>query len=396
MRSIRTAVACSVRRAGTSLLVLTLLLAGAAPASAAVSLELVANGFLAPVGVTNAGDERLFVVERAGRIRVLAPAGSGWTNGVTFLDLRDKVRTGGEEGLLGLAFHPDYATNRRFYVYYTNTAGNGVVAEYRRRVNDPQRAAPKSARTVLRLGQPASTHNGGWIGFSGQNLLIALGDGSVNAQDAQDLTMLRGKILRIDPLDPDGPGPRRYAIPAGNPYVGIAGRDEVWLYGLRNPWRASVDPETGDLWIGDVGQDCREEVTRVPAAPTVRDLGWPRVEGAHDALDNWLAGCASQDLCTTDCGFLPIAEIPHPGACSVIGGHVSRREGAALNGRYVFADLCLQTVWDVPATRTLGPLPDGSSVGVSVVSFGTGADGRIYAVNGWGSGAGSVWYVTGS
>ena len=396
MRSIRTAVACSVRRTGTSLFaVLLLTVAGVAPVAAGATLDLVANGFLAPVGVTNAGDERLFVVERAGRIRVVAPPGSEWSNGVTFLDIRAKVSTDGEQGLLGLAFHPDYATNRRFYVYYMNNKGNGVVAEYRRRAGDPPRAAPWTARTLLEIRQPATNHNGGWIGFSGPNLLIAVGDGSVDPSDAQDLANLRGKILRIDPLDPDGPGPRRYAIPAGNPFVGIPGHDAIWLYGLRNPWRASVDPETGALWIGDVGQDCREEVTRVPAAPTIRDLGWPRVEGAHDAK-SFFQSCADQDLCTTDCGLLPIAEIPHPGACSVIGGHVSRRAGAALNGRYLFADLCLQTIWDISATRDLSPLPSGSDVGISVVSFGAGADGRIYVVNGWGSGAGSLWYVVGS
>jgi glucose/arabinose dehydrogenase len=284
--------------------------------------------FLTTTGV--AGDARLFVVERPGRIRILSRAGGTWHVTGTFLDLRARVGSSFEEqGLLGLAFAPDYATSGRFYVDYTNTSGNTVIAEYRRATAD--RADPGSRRKVLSVKQPFDNHNGGWLGFKGPDLYIALGDGGSGGDPgnrAQRLDTLLGKILRIDPRDPDGAGPRRFSIPADNPFVGEAGLDAIWAYGLRNPWRDAFDPPTGDLWIGDVGEEKYEEVDHAGTARG-RNFGWHLLEGRHLY--------PSGDLCTSDCKTLPVVEYPHSvsGAdnCTVIGGYVSRRSGGPLSGR---------------------------------------------------------------
>ncbi len=361
---------------------------GAAP-SAVSGVTLVAGGFSDPLFVTHAFDERLFVVERTGRIRILKPKDGGWVHGGTFLDIRDLVSRGhSEQGLLGLAFHPDYATNGRFYVDYTDLRGDTVIAEFRRA--SARRADPASRRTVLTVKQPYDNHNGGWIGFWGENLYIALGDGGSGGDpqgNGQDLGSRLGKILRIDPLDPDGAGRRRYRVPPDNPFVGKPGRDEIWAYGLRNPWRDSFDRETGDLWLGDVGQDRYEEIDRAGNGKG-RNFGWDRVEGRHLY--------PSGALCTSGCRTLPVVEVKHAvrGAdnCSIVGGYVSRRPGADLEGRYLFGDTCSGRIWDIPADLASGRPGAPLDTSLYISSFGEGQDGRIYIADL----AGAIYRVNGS
>ena len=232
-----------------------------APARAALPLTEVASGFSQPIYVTHAGDDRLFVVEQTGRIKII-PAGGGAVT--TFLNLSGLVATNASErGLLGLAFHPKYATNGLFYVNYTRKSdGRTVVAEYKRSSGNANAADPASARTVLTIAQPYANHNGGWMGFKGQLLFIATGDGGGSGDPgnrAQNKKSLLGKILRINPLKS---GSKAYTIPSTNPFVGKTGADQVWSYGLRNPWRCSFDRSNGNMWCADVGQQKWEEVNR--------------------------------------------------------------------------------------------------------------------------------------
>jgi hypothetical protein len=198
---------------------------------------------------------------------------------------------------------------------------------------------------------------------------------------------LLGKILRIDPLDPDGSGPRHYRIPADNPFVGTAGRDEIWASGLRNPWRNSHDRLTGELWVTDVGQDRYEEINRARTGKGW-NFGWRLLEGRHLY--------PSGDPCTTDCMSLPIAEYEHEAGavdnCAVTGGYVSRRPGAELYGQYLFGDYCSGRIWAIPWDFAGGPLPEPVDTPIMISSFGEGFDGRIYAM----SLNGSVYSVVGT
>ena len=357
------------------ILMMTLVLAAwsqpGAASAAGFSVTLVQGGFTQPVFVTNAGDARLFVVEQTGKIKIIG--------GGTFLDLTSKIVSGPEQGLLGLAFHPDYATNGLFYVKY-NAKGTGknVIAEYHVSAN-PNVANPASARIVLSYGQPTIGHNGGWLGFSGQYLYISQGDASLRKSPAQDLDRRLGKILRIDPLDPDAEGPLTYSIPADNPFVGTSHKQEIWAYGLRNPWRCSFDHVTGNLWCGDAGQSLHEEIDRSDAAGN--NYGWPLLEGFHYYQ---YPNKPADALCTSgDCKVLPIAEYGHGRRCAVAGGYVSRRPGAVLEGKYVFGDYCTGQVWVIPADYVAGtklPTP-AADLAMKISSFGEGVDGRLYVVD---------------
>lgn len=350
--------------------------------SPSFSTTLVASGFTQPDYVTNAGDSRLFVVEQTGVIKII----HGDDSVTTFLDLSSLVLDSGEQGLLGLAFHPDYASNGLFYVYYTPSAGGAeVLAEFHRSAGDPDVADPNSERILLNLPDPYGNHNGGWLAFKGQYLYISTGDGGSGGDPqnrAQTLSRWWGKILRINPLDPAGPG--QYSIPSNNPYVGRSGRDEIWSYGLRNPWRCSFDTQTGRLWCGDVGQDAYEEIDRSRTGRAV-NFGWHKLEGRHYYA--W-SGHTRGDLCTSNCKRLPILEYPHDdigngGRCAVTGGYVSRRAGAALFGNYVFGDFCSGEIWVIPAGFTGStPLPAPTvDTSYNISSFGQGADGRLYVVD---------------
>lgn len=364
--------------------------ATSSPASPAVALGIarIAGGLEQPVFITNAGDARLFVVERAGRIRILKKSNASWRVVGTFLDIRGRVRHADiEQGLLGLAFAPDYASSGRFYVYYVNNSGKDVVAEYRRAARFA--ADPNSERKLLAIPHPYLNHNGGWIAFKGgeSNLYIGTGDGGSGGDPgnrAQNTNVLLGKILRINPSDPDGRGPKRYGIPAGNPFVGVNGRDEVYAYGLRNPWRDSFDSLTGDLWIGDVGQDAYEEIDHVASA-SGKNFGWKELEGRHHY--------PSGSLCSSNCRTLPVAEYSHAdGNCSVTGGYVSRRSGAELYGEYLFGDFCSGKIWHVPTYFDSTTLPQPLNSGLSISTFGVGSDQTVYVADL----GGSIYRITGT
>ncbi|MBL8277590.1 MAG: PQQ-dependent sugar dehydrogenase [Pelomonas sp.] len=352
-----------------SLLIATLALAGAAHAQAAT---LVASGFSQPLFLTApVGDSRLFVVEKGGRIQVL-------DNGVKslWLDISTQVDTAGERGLLGLAFDPGFASNGRFYVdYIDKTTLNTVVASYT--VNGSGTVNLASARTILTVAQPAglSNHKGGWIGFSAADpgqLYIATGDGGSGNDpfnNAQNLNSNLGKLLRVTPQAGGG-----YTVPANNPFVGVAGNDEIWAYGLRNPFRNSFDRLTGDLWIGDVGQSAREEIDFASAATGLgrgANYGWRVREGS-------IATPGISDPTPPNLTE-PIFDYDRSQGGSIIGGYVYRGGAdASLDGKYVFGDYVSGRIWTLSGgTATALASPFG---GFQLTSFGEGGDGALYAV----------------
>lgn len=277
----------------------------------------------APPGDTS----RVFIVEKTGAIRVVK---DGQLLPRAFLDISSRVSGGSEQGLLGLAFHPQYASNRKFYVDYTDRSGDTRVVEFL--TSDDPDSASATEREILFVDQPASNHNGGQIAFGPDGYLyVALGDGGgANDQfgNGQNLSTLLAKILRIN-VDSGSP----YSIPADNPFVGRAGeRGETWDYGLRNPWRFSFDGTNGDLYIADVGQDLWEEVDYEPAGLGGRNYGWNTMEGLH---------CFPGPNCDTTGLTLPVAEYGHGDGCSITGGYVYR--GTALPelaGIYFYGDFC--------------------------------------------------------
>lgn len=352
----------------------------------------IVGGLTQPVFLTNAGDRRLFVVERPGRIRILKNKSGTWKVANTFLDIRSRVYDGdSEQGLLGLAFPPDYGASGRFYVYYVNNSGNEVISEFKRM--EKNFGNPNSERKLLTISDPFSNHNGGWMAFKDSDpgrLYIDEGDGGSGGDPgnrAQNKNVLLGKILRINPRDPDGSGPKHYSIPSDNPFVGISGKDEIFAYGLRNPWRSSFDPLNGDLWVGDVGQDKYEEIDHVASANGV-NFGWRKVEGLH----NYPSG----SLCTSDCKTQPVVEYKHSVSgednCSVVGGYVSRRSGAPLYGKYIFGDFCSGRIWHVPTSFDNGSLPTPLNTSLSISSFGIDRNLTVYAVDL----RGSIYRITGS
>ena len=334
-------------------------------------LQAVATGLAFPLYLTSPqGDDRLFVVEKAGVIRLLK---GGALVDAPFLDLGDKVlSTGGEQGLLGLAFFPDYAASGRFLVHYTDPSGTSRISLFRVSA-DPDRADPGSESLVLAASRPGHAHNGGQLLFGPDGFLyIGLGDGDdSDGGRGQSLRDLLGSILRID-VSSATP----YAVPPDNPFVATPGaRPEVWSYGLRNPWRFSFDRATGDLYIGDVGESRWEEVNYASAAGSAGrgiNYGWSLMEGLHCVRE----GCDQAGL------TLPVVEYSHADGCSVTGGYVYR--GAAmpgLQGQYFFADYCggwvhsLRMEGGVAVGETDWPAlqPDGR-----VTSFGEDAAGELY------------------
>ncbi len=358
----------------------------------------VASGLSRPLFVTHApGDfTRVFILEQfegqTGRIRVL-DLQTGVLRPTPFLSVAP-VTTLNEQGLLGLAFHPQYGANGLFYIYYTRPGGGGggdAVIERYRVSKDPNVADPASAQPVLVIAEPSGFHNGGWLGFGPEGFLYAaIGDGGpvTNAQATEN--NLLGKILRVDvngddfPLDPS----RNYAVPPTNPFAGAPGDDEIWAYGLRNPWRCAFDRQTHDLWIADVGFENWEEIDFQPAsgAPphTARNYGWSCTEGFH---------CTGLPTCA--CGapqlVAPIHEYGHGGTpfrCSITGGYVYR--GCAipdLRGAYFFADFCAATIWTLRydgtsvtelTDRTAELAPGGGLDIRRPSSFGEDAFGELY------------------
>jgi len=343
-----------------------------------LTLDLMVGGFTRPVAVTGAGDGsgRLFVVEQAGRIRIID---EGAVLGTDFLDIRSLVEsTSGEQGLLGLAFHPAYATNDYFYVNYTHDppgAGPDVTRISRIQVSvaDPDVASPASEAVLMTIIQDESNHNGGDLHFGPDGYLyIALGDGG-GSQDpnarGQDLGTLLGKILRVDV---DGAIP--YAVPADNPFVDDAGAlDEIWAYGLRNPWRFSFDLATGDLLIGDVGQGAVEEIDYQPAdSGGGENFGWSCMEG--DVVQDFNP-CDGSPL------TLPVLVYGHGLGCSVTGGYRYRGVIGGFQGRYVFGDFCSGRIWFAIPGGSGWVANEWSDTALRISSFGEDEDGELYVVD---------------
>jgi glucose/arabinose dehydrogenase len=306
----------------------------------------VAAGFEAPLHVTHAGDGsgRLFVVEQAGRIRVVR---DGAVLPEPFLDIADRVTAGGERGLLGLAFPPGFGSEHdELFVHYSDRSGDTTLSAFTVPSTSSDVADPGSERVILRVAQPYPNHNGGAILFDDDGmLLLALGDGGAGGDPenrAERVDNLLGKILRIDVLGGAVDG-EAYGIPDDNPFAGRAdARPEILHYGLRNPWRVSLDRSTGDLWIGDVGQNRWEEVNVARAGERGLDFGWNTLEGRH---------CFDPPQGCDPAGTrLPVAEYAHDQGCSVTGGYVYRGEGIpALRGAYVFSDYCSGLVFAIDA-----------------------------------------------
>jgi glucose/arabinose dehydrogenase len=339
----------------------------------------VASGLSQPVDLqAPPGDStRIFIVEKTGTIRILK---GGQVLSRPFLNISALVSSGSEQGLLGLAFHPQYASNGKFYVDYTDLSGDTRVVEYLASSNPDSASA--TSREILFVDQPFPNHNGGQVAFGPDGYLyIGLGDGG-DANDpqgnGQNLNTLLGKILRID-VNSASP----YAIPAGNPFQGQSGkRGEIWSYGLRNPWRFSFDRGSGDMYIGDVGQNRYEEVDYEPAGTGGRNYGWVRMEGLHCFPSG--TGCNQTGL------TLPVVEYDHNAGCSVTGGYVYRGGLIPeLAGTYFYGDYCTGIVRSLRIlngmaaeekdwTSTLRTQAGGAMAGLS--SFGLDAAGELYLV----------------
>jgi len=348
-----------------------------------LSTVLVTNAVTRPVQVTHApGDtSRIFIVEQrsgsTGRIKIYN-LDSGTLNSTPFLSLT--VSTSSEQGLLGMAFHPNYSQNGYFYVNYTNSSGDTVIKRYTVSASNPDVANSGSGYTIMTIDQPYSNHNGGWLGFSPTDgyLYIGTGDGGSSGDPgnrAQDITNQKlGKMLRIDV---DGGSP--YANPPSNPFVGVTGDDEIWAYGMRNPWRCNFDSVTGDLWIGDVGQNQYEEITFIPNFSGGENHGWRCHEGNHSYNSS---GCGNSSSMV-----FPVWEYSHSYGCTVVGGCLYR--GGAipdLDGTYFFGDYCTNKIWSFRydgsntfdyQDRTAELDPSSGSIG-SISGFGEDANGEMY------------------
>lgn len=351
----------------------------AATASAQLTSETVATGLSSPVYVTHAGDGsgRLFVLEQTGRIRIIDASGS--LLATPFLDITGPVRSGGERGLLGLAFHPDYAVEGadgegKFYVNYTGDdgAGDTFIAEYEVSNGDPDFANPVG-RVLMQIDQPFSNHNGGWIGFGPDGYLyISTGDGGSGGDPgnrAANLANLLGKMLRID-VDTQDAG-LEYGIPSGNAWADDGDsttRGEIYHYGLRNAWRCSFDRDNGDMWIADVGQNQWEEVNHNVGNEGGLFYGWRCREGLH-----------SYSTCGVTGWVDPQYEYNHGEGCSITGGYVYRgcELGEAFQGLYFFADYCTGAVWTLDPDNAYNRLTEFTP-GFGITSFGEDEDGELY------------------
>ncbi len=346
---------------------------GPTPGDIAVALLQIAGGLSQPLDLTAPRNDptRLFIAEKTGRIRVVR---DGTLLAAPFLDLSGQVSGGSEQGLLGIAFHPNYASNGRFFVDFTDPAGDTQVVRYQVSGN-PDVANAASSVTVLSIDQPFANHNGGGLAFGPDGFLyVSHGDGG-SANDpqnhGQDRSELLGSILRID-VDSGSP----YSIPASNPFAGQANvRGELWNFGLRNPFRFSFDRDTGQLFIGDAGQSEREEIDVAPAGQGGQNYGWAIMEGST---------CLGGSGCNTAGLTLPVLEYATSEGCAVIGGYVYRGSAIpALRGTYFYGDFCAGFVrsfrfqggraTDEREWPTLGP-------GAMIQSFGQDAAGELYVI----------------
>ena len=350
-----------------------------------VSLQPFASGFDNPCNIANAGDERLFVVEQGGKIKIIYPNGSIETN--PFLNITSKVNSGGEKGLLGLAFAPDYCTSGKFYVNYTFSESGQLktrISRFSVNPDNENEALANSEESLIEFNQPFSNHNGGHLEFGPDGYLyIGTGDGGSGGDpnnNAQNTESMLGKFLRIDVSTNTS-----YSIPADNPFVDSDGLDEIWAYGLRNPWKFAFDSQTGDLYIGDVGQNAIEEVNFEPAGYAGGgNYGWRCYEGNTEYN---MSECS-------DVGEVidPIFEYYHnQGHCSITGGRVYRGNSFDnLSGKYIVCDWCSGYYWLVWEENGVWQNYDGGLLGGGVVAFGEDVWGEMYAVK---LGDGSIWRV---
>ena len=337
-----------------------------------MALETIAEGLDAPIGITSAPGGWLLVNERAGRVIAIHPERGDRT---TALDITDRVSGDGERGLLGLVLHPNWPDDDRAFVHYSDRDGNTILAELTG-TQDGDAAPmldPGSEQVLLNVEQPFPNHNGGQLAFGPDGYLwFGLGDGGSGGDplgNGQDTSTLLGKILRLDVSEPGG-----YAIPDDNPFAdGADGAPEVYLYGLRNPWRFSFDAESGLLWIADVGQNAYEEVNRLdPEASAGANLGWNVMEASH---------CFADPACSADGLVLPLAEYGRDAGCSVTGGHVYRGETIdGLAGWYLFSDYCGGLIYGIPSDAEGTALAPSVllETGQAVTSFGTNDAGELY------------------
>lgn len=336
-----------------------------------IALQSFATGFNSPVEITNAGDSRLFIVQKGGLIRILNS--NGTINTTPFLNLSSIISSNGERGLLGLAFHPNYSTNGFFFVNYTNTSGNTVIARYSVSSGNPD-IANSTGTILMTITQPFSNHNGGTIKFGPDGYLyIGMGDGGSSGDPgnrAQNINDNLGKMLRIDVNSNVAP---YYTSPATNPYVGIAGNDEIWAIGLRNPWKFSFNRLNGDLWIADVGQNAFEEInkTQSPLPNTELNFGWRCYEG--NATYN-TSGCVAATSIT-----FPVHQyaLYSDGTCSVTGGYVYT--GATypnFQNKYFFTDYCNDKI---KMLNSAGVITTSTSFsGNNFTTFGEDINGELY------------------
>jgi len=325
--------------------------------------QVLASGLQRPVDLRADGSGRLFVIEKVGRIRIIE---NNQLVEAPFLDISERVGArGNEQGLLGLVFHPRYQENGRFFVNYTDVNGDTVIARFQV-TSDPNVADPNSEVRLLGVDQPFANHNGGGLAFGPDGFLYAgLGDGGSQGdpqENAQNTEALLGKILRLD-VDSAEP----YAIPSDNPFG-----NEVWAYGLRNPWRFSFDRATSDLYIGDVGQNQWEEIDFLPAgSPGGSNFGWDFREGAHDYEGGGPEGMID-----------PVAEYSHgDGSCSVTGGYVYRGAIPEWNGIYLYGDYCTGLIWGLIRSDSGWQSQLLFDVGVNITSFGQDASGELYLLD---------------
>jgi glucose/arabinose dehydrogenase len=349
-------------------------------AAASIDLVPVHTGTVAsPVGIVNAGDARLFVIEQAGRIRIIS---GGAVLPTPFLDVSTLLSTtGGERGLLGLAFHPNYPANPSFYIDYTETDGDIVIARYT--VSGDPNVANAAGTPILTIPHSSeSNHNGGQLQFGPDGYLyIAVGDGGGGGDvpnNAQNINVLLGKILRIDVNAP------LYAIPATNPFAGATpGLDEIWAFGLRNPWRFTFDRVTNDMYIGDVGQNATEEIDFQPASGGGgRNYGWRLMEGSN--CFNPSSGCNPGGL------ILPILEYGHNPECSVTGGYRYRGPQPSIAGTYFYADYCSGRIWGATLSGSTWSSVELLDTSLLISTFGEGSNGELYLAD---QGGGKIYRI---
>jgi glucose/arabinose dehydrogenase len=335
------------------------------------NLIIFASGLNRPVCIANAGDSRLFVVDQTGYIYIIDSQGN--VNPQAFLDIHDRVLSGGEQGLLGLAFHPQYADNGYFYVYYIGEEDSVHISRFETEPGNPDLADSLSEREILTFAHPYTNHNGGDLHFGPDDYLyIGTGDGG-SAGDpenrAQNLSEYLGKMLRIDVNEGDP-----YAIPPSNPFItDINAREEIWAYGLRNPWRFSFDRLTGDLWIGDVGQNAIEEIDlQMASSAGGENYGWRCYEGNQEYNTT---GCASPEFYK-----FPIYTYLHNPECSITGGYVYRGNSTSpYYGQYFFADYCSDWIWSLHLVAgKWESIEYGQFPGNDFSAFGEDVSGQIY------------------